>query len=261
MKQEGIGEVWLVGAGPGDPDLLTLKAVRMMREAEVVLFDNLVEPQILELLNPLAERIYVGKRRGNHSVPQPEIGALLVEHARRGKNVLRLKGGDPFIFGRGGEEIEHLAEAGVPFQVCPGITAAIGCAAYAGIPLTHRDYAQSCVFITAQDREGQIELDWANLVRADRTLAVYMGLSCLSDLTKRLMVAGVAPEMPAAIIDNGTRPQQRVVTGTVANLADKVSAAGLKGPTIIIIGDVVRLREKLDWLIEQAQQSLEQKSE
>ncbi|MBU6207147.1 MAG: uroporphyrinogen-III C-methyltransferase, partial [Alphaproteobacteria bacterium] len=212
MKQEGIGEVWLVGAGPGDPDLLTLKAVRMMREAEVVLFDNLVEPQILELLNPLAERIYVGKRRGNHSVPQPEIGALLVEHARRGKNVLRLKGGDPFIFGRGGEEIEHLAEAGVPFQVCPGITAAIGCAAYAGIPLTHRDYAQSCVFITAQDREGQIELDWANLVRADRTLAVYMGLSCLSDLTKRLMVAGVAPEMPAAIIDNGTRPQQRVVT-------------------------------------------------
>ncbi len=241
------GEVYLVGAGPGDPDLLTFRALRLMQKAEVVLYDRLVDPAIVDLARREAERIYVGKRPKEHPVPQEEIGDMLVRLARQGKRVLRLKGGDPFIFGRGGEEIERLAECRIPFQVCPGVTAAIGCSAYSGIPLTHRDHAQACVFVTAHSRRGPIDLDWATVIRPDQTVAVYMGLNHIEELTAAFVAHGAAPDLPAAIVDNGTRASQRVVVGTLADLAAKARAAQLRGPTIVIVGTVVRLREKLDW--------------
>ncbi len=241
------GEVYLVGAGPGDPDLLTFRALRLMQKADVVLHDNLVDPSIVELARREAERIYVGKRKGDHALPQEEIGDLLVRLARQGKRVLRLKGGDPFVFGRGGEEIETLAQHRIPFQVCPGVTAAIGCAAYAGIPLTHRDHAQSVVFVTASGRNGPLDLDWSALAKPGQTAAVYMGLSRIEALMSEFEKHGADPDTPAAIVDNGTRPNQRVVTGTVRTLAEKARAADLRGPTIVIVGSVVTLREKLDW--------------
>jgi uroporphyrin-III C-methyltransferase/precorrin-2 dehydrogenase/sirohydrochlorin ferrochelatase len=239
------GEVYLVGAGPGDPDLLTFRAQRLMQKADVVLYDRLVPDDILNLVRREAERIYVGKRRDDHAVPQDEIGEMLVALAQQGKRVLRLKGGDPFIFGRGGEEIEKLAERGVPFQVCPGVTAASGCATYAGIPLTHRDHAQSCIFVTGHGKKGPIELDWPALLRPRQTVAIYMGLHHLDQLTRDFVSRGGDAATPAAIIENGTRTNQRVVTGTMATLAGNARAAGLRGPTIIIIGGVVSLREKL----------------
>jgi uroporphyrin-III C-methyltransferase/precorrin-2 dehydrogenase/sirohydrochlorin ferrochelatase len=241
------GEVYLVGAGPGDPDLLTFRAFRLMQKADVVLYDRLVDPAIMERVRRDAERIYVGKRRAHHALPQEEIGALMVRLAQQGKRVLRLKGGDPFIFGRGGEEIDTLAEHGIPFQVVPGVTAAAGCSAYAGIPLTHRDYAQSCVFVTGHGREGPIDLDWSTLLRPNQTVAVYMGLAHLEFLLSEFLRRGADPALPAAVIENGTRSTQITVTGTISDLADKAAAAGLKGPTIIIIGHVVKLREKLNW--------------
>ncbi|MCW2274511.1 uroporphyrinogen-III C-methyltransferase [Rhodoblastus acidophilus] len=241
------GEVYLVGAGPGDPDLLTFRAFRLMQKADVVLYDRLVEPTILERVRRDAERIYVGKKRSNHALPQEEIGELMVKLAKQGKRVLRLKGGDPFIFGRGGEEIDTLAGHSIPFQVVPGVTAAAGCSSYAGIPLTHRDYAQSCVFVTGHGREGPIDLDWSTLLRPNQTVAVYMGLAHLDFLMGEFLKRGADPALPAAIIENGTRSNQVTVTGTIADLGDKAKAAGLKGPTIIIIGDVVKLREKLNW--------------
>ncbi len=241
------GEVYLVGAGPGDPDLLTLRALRLMQKADVVVYDRLVAPVIVDLVRRDAERINVGKRRNEHTLPQGEISELLARLAGEGKRVLRLKGGDPFIFGRGGEEIETLAERGIPFQVCPGITAAAGCSAYSGIPLTHRDHAQACIFVTAQGKNGPVDLDWTLLLQPRQTVAIYMGLTHLDDLMREFIARGADPDLPAAVVDKGTRRSQRVVTGTLSTLAKKARDAGLRGPTIIIVGSVVALRDKLDW--------------
>jgi uroporphyrin-III C-methyltransferase/precorrin-2 dehydrogenase/sirohydrochlorin ferrochelatase len=242
-----MGEVYLVGAGPGDPDLLTLRALRLMQQADVVLYDRLVDPAVLDLVRREAERVYVGKRPRDHIASQSEITQMLIRFARDGKRVLRLKGGDPFVFGRGGEEIETLADQGVPFQVCPGITAAVGCSAYSGIPLTHRDHAQACIFVTAHGKEGPIARDWSALVRPGQTVAIYMGLGHIEETMSAFVEQGVDPGTPAAIIDNGARPQQRVVVATVASLAKAARDAGLRGPTIIIVGSVVTLRAKLNW--------------
>jgi len=240
------GEVYLVGAGPGDPDLLTFRAMRLMQRADVVVYDRLIGDGILNLVRRDAERIYVGKMKNNHTVPQDEISQLLVDLACQGKRVLRLKGGDPFIFGRGGEEIELLAEHGISVEIVPGITAASGCASYAGIPLTHRDHAQACVFVTGHAKDGRLSLDWVTLLQPRQTLAIYMGLAVLPQLTADFLAHGCDPNLPVAVIDNGTRPSQRVVTGTIADIAERVASTNLKGPSMIIVGSVVTLRAKLD---------------
>ena len=242
-----IGEVYLVGTGPGDPDLLTFRALRLMQRADVVLYDRLIGPRILDLVRRDAKRIYVGKQAEDHTLPQEEISQMLVRLAKEGQRVLRLKGGDPFIFGRGGEEIEAIALHGIPFQVVPGITAAAGCAAYAGIPLTHRDHAQTCVFVTGHGKDGKVELNWTALIQPHQTVAIYMGLATIGRVMAQFIAHGASPELPVAVIDNGTRKRQRVVTGTLADIAEKTAAAGLKGPSIIIIGTVVSLRGRLDW--------------
>ena len=241
------GEVYLVGAGPGDPELLTLKALRLMQQADVVIYDRLVSAPILELCRRDAEKVYVGKARSNHAVPQEGINALLVKYAQAGKRVCRLKGGDPFIFGRGGEEIQELYEAGVSFQVVPGITAASGCAAYAGIPLTHRDYAQSVRFLTGHLKEGSPELPWSELVYENQTLVLYMGLVGLESICEKLIAHGQRADMPVALISKGTTPEQKVVVGTLANIASKVEQHQIQAPTLTIIGEVVNLCEKLKW--------------
>ena len=241
------GEVYLVGAGPGDPELFTLKALRLMQQADVVIYDRLVSPAILELCRRDADKIYVGKARSNHSVAQEGINALLVEYAAQGKRVCRLKGGDPFIFGRGGEEIQELFAAGVAFQVVPGITAASGCSAYAGIPLTHRDYAQSVRFLTGHLKEGSPELPWKELVYENQTLVLYMGLVGLEKICAQLIAHGQRPNMPVALISKGTTPEQKVVVGTLADIASKVSEYQIQAPTLTIIGEVVSLREQLQW--------------
>ena len=241
------GEVYLVGAGPGDPELLTLKALRLMQQADVIIYDRLVSPPILDLCRRDAEKIYVGKARSNHSVPQDGINALLVEYAAQGKRVCRLKGGDPFIFGRGGEEIQELFAAGVAFQVVPGITAASGCSAYAGIPLTHRDYAQSVRFLTGHLKEGSPELPWHELVYENQTLVLYMGLVGLEKICAQLIAHGQRPNMPVALISKGTTPDQKVVVGTLADIASKVTEHQIQAPTLTIIGEVVKLREQLQW--------------
>jgi len=241
------GEVYLVGAGPGDPELLTLKALRLMQQADVVIYDRLVSPVIMELCRRDATKIYVGKARSNHAVPQEGINALLVEYASKGQRVCRLKGGDPFIFGRGGEEIQELFAAGVPFQVVPGITAASGCSAYAGIPLTHRDYAQSVRFLTGHLKEGSPELPWDELVYQNQTLVLYMGLVGLEKICEKLIEHGQRPDMPVALISKGTTSEQKVVVGTLADIASKVEENHIQAPTLTIIGDVVSLREQLQW--------------
>ena len=241
------GEVYLVGAGPGDPELLTLKALRLMQQAYVVIYDRLVSAPILELCRRDAEKVYVGKARSNHAVPQEGINALLVKYAQAGKRVCRLKGGDPFIFGRGGEEIQELYEAGVSFQVVPGITAASGCAAYAGIPLTHRDYAQSVRFLTGHLKEGSPELPWSELVYENQTLVLYMGLVGLESICEKLIAHGQRADMPVALISKGTTPEQKVVVGTLANIASKVEQHQILAPTLTIIGEGVNLREQLKW--------------
>ncbi|GIT82816.1 siroheme synthase [Acinetobacter seohaensis] len=241
------GEVYLVGAGPGDPELLTLKALRLMQQADVVIYDRLVSAPILELCRRDAEKVYVGKARSNHAVPQEGINALLVKYAQAGKRVCRLKGGDPFIFGRGGEEIQELYEAGVSFQVVPGITAASGCSAYAGIPLTHRDYAQSVRFLTGHLKEGSPELPWSELVYEHQTLVLYMGLVGLESICAKLIAHGQRADMPVALISKGTTPEQKVVVGTLANIASKVEQHQIQAPTLTIIGEVVNLREQLKW--------------
>ena len=241
------GEVYLVGAGPGDPDLLTFRALRLMQKADVVVYDNLVSKPIVEMTRRDATRIYVGKKRDDHTLPQEEINELLVRLAKEGKRVLRLKGGDPFIFGRGGEEIETLAEHGILFQVVPGITAASGVSAYAGIPLTHRDHAQSCIFVTGHLKDGSMNLDWDALARPKQTIVVYMGLHGLETLCAELVAHGMPDSTPVAIVQQGTTQNQRVVTGTLATLPGIAQREKLHAPTLIIVGGVVTLREKLAW--------------
>ncbi len=241
------GTVYLVGCGPGDPELLTLRAYRLMQSADVALYDHLVSDDVMALLPAGVERIYVGKERDRHTMPQQAINDLLVRHAREGKRVLRLKGGDPFIFGRGGEEIDTLAAQGVAFEVVPGITAALGVASYAGIPLTHRDCAQSCLFVTGHRKEDGFDMDWHGLTRPRQTVVVYMGLLGLPALCDGLVAHGMRADTPAAVVQQGTTREQRVVTGTLRTLPQAVADAMLTPPTLLIIGDVVRLRDRLAW--------------
>lgn len=241
------GEVYLVGAGPGDPELLTLKALRLMQQSDVVLYDRLVSAPILELCRRDAEKIYVGKARAKHAVPQHNINQLLIEHAKAGKRVCRLKGGDPFIFGRGGEEIQELFEENISFQVVPGITAASGCSAYAGIPLTHRDYAQSVRFLTGHLKDGSPELPWRELVYENQTLVLYMGLIGLEEICQKLIQHGQREDMPVALISKGTTPEQHVVVGTLKDIAAQVIEHDIQAPTLTIIGEVVQLRSQLQW--------------
>jgi len=241
------GEVWLIGAGPGEADLLTFRALRLMQQADVVLYDRLVSPEILDLTRRDADRIYVGKKRSEHAVPQNEINQLLVDLALQGKTVVRLKGGDPFIFGRGGEEIELLSKAGVSFQVVPGITAASGCATYAGIPLTHRDYAQSCMFVTGHLKNNTVDLNWPLLATPNQTVIIYMGLVGLPTICEKLIEHGVSPDMPIALVERGTTVNQRVFTGTLSTMSEKLANQKVHAPTLIIIGEVVKLQNSLAW--------------
>jgi uroporphyrin-III C-methyltransferase/precorrin-2 dehydrogenase/sirohydrochlorin ferrochelatase len=241
------GEVYLVGAGPGDPDLLTLKALRLMQKADVVLYDRLVSPAILEKVRPDAERFYVGKERSTHQVPQDRINELLIEHALKGKRVLRLKGGDPFIFARGGEEIESLIDHDIPFLIVPGITAALGCASYAGIPLTHREHAHSVQFLTGHFKTADDEPEWQRLTGEGQTLVFYMGLMNLETICARLIEHGLSPGKPAALIQKGTTSEQLIVAADLESLPSRVEQAGVSAPTLLIVGDVVKLGERLSW--------------
>jgi len=241
------GEVYLVGGGPGDPELLTLRALRLMQQADVVLYDRLVSDGVMDLVRRDAERIYVGKRRSEHAMQQENINQLLVDLAKQGKRVLRLKGGDPFIFGRGGEEIELLAQNNIPFQVVPGITAASGCAAYAGIPLTHRDYAQSVRFVTGHLKDDSINVQWPELANPTQTIVFYMGLVGLKDICESLIAHGREPATPVALIERGTTQQQRVLIADLATIAALVESQEVHAPTLFIVGDVVKLHENLKW--------------
>lgn len=233
-----LGRVYLVGAGPGDPELLTLKGARILAQAEVVLYDRLVARELLDLAPPTAERIFVGKRRSHHSLRQEEIHRLMIAHAQAGRTVVRLKGGDPLVFGRGGEEIAALQAAGIPFEVVPGVTAATGCAAAAAIPLTHRDLSRTLILVTGHSQEGEPDLDWDMLCRPRQTLVFYMGHKVLERLCARLIEGGLAADWPVACVENGTLPQQRIITGTLSDIARRCAELGLDGPAILIVGEV-----------------------
>lgn len=241
------GRVYLVGAGPGDPELLTLRAVRLLQQAQVIVYDHLVSSAVLDFVSPTAERIYAGKRRNEHTLRQEQINALLVKLAREGKQVVRLKGGDPFIFGRGGEELQALAAHDIAFEVVPGVTAASGVSSYAGIPLTHRDYAQSCIFVTGHLKDGTADLDWPSLVRPRQTVVIYMGLGGLPEICRQMMQHGAAPTLPIAVVQDGSIATQKVVTGTLADMPERVAEQGLKSPCLTIIGEVVKLHDSLAW--------------
>jgi uroporphyrin-III C-methyltransferase/precorrin-2 dehydrogenase/sirohydrochlorin ferrochelatase len=243
----GNGRVALVGAGPGDPDLLTLRAARRISEADAIVYDHLVGREILDLARRDAKLIYVGKERDNHTLPQEQINALLIRLAHAGSMVVRLKGGDPFIFGRGGEEIEALADAGIAFEVVPGVTAASGASCYAGIPLTHRDHAQTCLFVTGHLKQGGCDLDWDALVRPKQTVVIYMGLGQLGEIAKRMIAQGMRADMPVAVIEDATRASQRVVRATLETVAEAVKDAGLNPPALIVVGTVVNLNQRLAW--------------
>ena len=241
------GTVYLIGAGPGDPELLTLRALRLLQQADTVVYDNLIGAGILEHARRDAERIYAGKRCSRHSMSQEEINRLLVSLALAGKQVARLKGGDPFFFGRGGEEVEALASCGIRYEVVPGVTAASGVAACSGIPLTHRDYAQSCIFATGHLKDGSVNLDWEALARPRQTAVIYMALGGLPLICRELVRHGLPATTPAAAVQSGTTPSQRVVTGTLATVPDLVAALALKSPVLVIVGEVVKLNRRLAW--------------
>jgi uroporphyrin-III C-methyltransferase/precorrin-2 dehydrogenase/sirohydrochlorin ferrochelatase len=242
------GKVYLVGGGPGDPELLTLKALRILQLADIIVYDRLVSPAVLNLARRDAERIYVGKKRSDHSVPQESINALLIKLAKQGKRVVRLKGGDPFMFGRGGEEIETLVDENIAFEVVPGITAASGCASYSGIPLTHRDHAQSCMFVTGHLKDNTVNLDWDQLAKPNQTIVIYMGLIGLRQISEKLIARGLATDTPVALIQKGTTAEHMVIISDLTNIADKIDIIKPKPPTLIIIGSVVTLHNKLNWL-------------
>jgi uroporphyrin-III C-methyltransferase/precorrin-2 dehydrogenase/sirohydrochlorin ferrochelatase len=241
------GEVYLVGAGPGDPDLLTFRALRLLQQADVIVYDRLVSQEILDMARRDADLVYVGKERDKHTLPQEDINQLLARVAKKGKRVLRLKGGDPFIFGRGGEEIETLMQEGVSFQIVPGITAAAGAASYAGIPLTHRNYAQSVVFVTGHLKDGSMDLNWKALAQPHQTIVVYMGLLGVNNLCAKLMEHGLPGATPMALVQKATTRQQKVVVGTLATMPALLERTTVKPPTLIIVGEVVELHKKLAW--------------
>ncbi len=250
-EQKIEGQVYLVGAGPGDPDLLTFRALRLMQKADVVVYDRLVSPAILELVRRDAEKIYVGKAKSNHTLPQDEINELMVREAQKGNRVVRLKGGDPFIFGRGGEEIQKLIEHGIEFQVVPGITAASGASTYAGIPLTHRDHAQSVTFATGHLKDGTIDLNWPALAHQNQTIVFYMGLTGLPVICEKLIENGLTADTPIALVEKATRDDQKVITGTLADITAHPKLTEMKPPTLIIVGTVVSLQSQLDWFTAQ----------
>lgn len=247
------GEVFLVGAGPGDPDLLTFRALRLMQQADVVVYDRLVSQGVLDLVRRDAEMIYAGKERNKHTLPQEGINALLVRLAKEGKKVLRLKGGDPFIFGRGGEEIETLTEENINFQVVPGITAAAGCSSYSGIPLTHRDYVQSCMFVTGHLKDGTTDLNWDAVAQPNQTVVFYMGLQTVKELCGELVKHGLPASTPAALVEKGTTQNQRVHIGDLTSLHEIVKKNNVTAPTLIIVGEVVKLHDKLNWFVPEAE--------
>ncbi|MDP2634122.1 MULTISPECIES: siroheme synthase CysG [unclassified Pseudoalteromonas] len=254
-KPEPEGEVYVIGAGPGDPELLTLKALQLMQQADVVVYDYLVSDEIMELVRRDADLVCVGKRLGDHSVAQEDTNQMLVDFAKQGKKVCRIKGGDPFIYGRGGEEVQVLAANNVSYQIVPGITAAAGCSAYAGIPLTHRDHAQAIQFVTGHCKKDGQELDWQSLAKPNQTLAIYMGVIKSPHIQAQLLKHGRGADTPVAIIENGTRKNQRVVTGKLGELADLIESHSIISPALLIIGEVASLHEQLHWFGEKAQTS------
>lgn len=241
------GKVWLIGAGPGDPDLLTVKAARLIAQADTLVYDHLVGDAIMELAHPDARRIYAGKEASKHTLPQDSINQLLVDLAREGRSVVRLKGGDPFIFGRGGEELETLLNSGIPFEVVPGVTAAAGCAAYSGFPLTHRDHAQAVTFVTGHLKDGTVNLDWPALARPRHTVVFYMGIGAASEICRQMIEHGLASTTPAAVVRNGTLPDQQTLLATLGTLPQRILESDIKPPALIVVGSVVGLHEKLSW--------------
>ena len=241
------GKVWLIGAGPGDPELLTVKAARLIAQADAIVYDHLVGDGIMDLVRPDARRIYAGKEASKHTLPQDSINLLLVRLAQEGLSVVRLKGGDPFIFGRGGEELETLVESSIPFEVVPGVTAAAGCAAYAGFPLTHRDHAQSVTFVTGHLKDGTVNLDWPSLARPKHTVVFYMGIGAAGEICRQMINHGLPSMTPAAVVRNGTMATQQTLLATLGTLPDRILESGIKPPALIVIGSVVKLHEKLSW--------------